>query len=216
MIILPCEQDVLYGRSKTCFRHIGNQIFRMLITKNVTCYKKAVTKKLKMQIVITIVKAVISRGGRFLTQNNQGRWTNGGENLGKTKVGNALRDAQRGRIRMLTNLSADVKVNSVTHAQSSQEGNDTSSCWLNQIGQLPLRTLVNDESSNEAIHLHHYVSFESFPQEFLGRKWKSQQFFDKRLTMEPTIEWKKGIKEQDWMNEDLDYHIVDEFRRQWK
>jgi hypothetical protein len=216
MIILPCEHDVLYGRSKNCFRHLGNQTFRMLIAENVAAYKIAATKKLKMQIVVTIVDTIIARGGRFLTQDKQGHWKNGGKNLGKTKVGNALRDAQRGRIRILANLSTDEIINCVAHAHTSQEENDKSYCRLDQRGQFSLRSCLKGMSSNQTMGQDIDASFESSPEAFLERKWKGRLFSDKQFMLEPTIDWKKGMMEQDRMNEYLDDCIVDEFCRLWK
>jgi hypothetical protein len=72
MTIIPCEHDVLCGRSKYFYHHTGNQTFRKLIADNLEAYKSASTKKLKMQIVMTIIDTVTSRGGRFLMQDSQG------------------------------------------------------------------------------------------------------------------------------------------------
>jgi hypothetical protein len=166
--------------------------------------------------VVTIVDTIIARGGRFLTQDKQSHWKNGGKNLGKTKVGNALRDAQRGRIRILANLSTDQITSCVAHAQTSQEENDKSYCRHDQIGQFSLRSCLKDISSNQTMHQDVDASFELSPEGFLERKWKGRLFSDKQLILEPTIEWKKDTMEQDWMNECLDDCTIDDFTRLWK
>jgi hypothetical protein len=102
MIVTPSENDVLCGRGKYSFHHNGNKQFRVLIAEHVENYRMAGTKKLKMGVVSMVVDTVLSRGGHFLIQDAQGFWRDGGKNHGKKKTGNALRDAQRGRIKCLS------------------------------------------------------------------------------------------------------------------
>ena len=213
MNIVPCEHDVLCGRSKYCFQHSGNESFRMLIAENVEAYKLAPTKKLKMKVVITIVDTVASRGGRFLTQESQGRWKNGGINLGKKKTGNALRDAQRGRIRLKTNSSNDVSVSAAAHVPSSQEESDENYCNRGQVGNYLLRSRTKTISSNATEHKHLDESVKAMPQGSLEREWIRQLCLEEPLTLDPTVDWKKNKTEKERMNEYLDDCIVDEFRR---
>jgi hypothetical protein len=132
LTIVPCESDVLSGKSKFCFRHSGNQTFRVLIAENVKAYKMAPTKKLKMHFVIAIAEAIRFRGGRFLFQDSQGCWKDGGITLGKKKVGNAFRDAQRGRLRLKTLNFIDDSVCAVSPRPSSQRRDDKNNSSLNQ------------------------------------------------------------------------------------
>jgi hypothetical protein len=83
----PTTVDVLCGRGKMCFHHVGNHSFRMLIAEHADTYKMAPTKKAKMQVVMLIVKIVTSRGGRFLISNNDGTWVDGREKQGKKRLG---------------------------------------------------------------------------------------------------------------------------------
>ena len=117
----PKTVDVLCGRGKMCFRHEGNNIFRMLIAEHADTYKMASYKSLKMHVVVLIVEIVVASGGRFLVQNNAGTcWVDGGREQGKKKTGSALRDALRGRVKYITEMR---KVN----AQALRNESDNSS-----------------------------------------------------------------------------------------
>lgn len=94
--------DVLCGRGKMCFVHEGNNRFRMLIAEHADTYQTAPTKKTKTKVIILVVEIIISRGGRFLINNNDGTWVDGGRQQGKKKTGHAFRDALRGRVKCIT------------------------------------------------------------------------------------------------------------------
>ena len=100
----PKRVDVLSGRSMMCFRHEGNDRFRMLIAEHADTYKMSSTKTARMDVVALVVDIVIARGGRFLVPYNFGTWLDGGRKLGKKKAGYALRDALRGRIKCITEM----------------------------------------------------------------------------------------------------------------
>jgi hypothetical protein len=101
----PKRVDVLCGRGKMCFRHEGNDGFRMLIAEHADTYKMAPTKKVKTQVIALVVEIVIARGGRFLVQNNDDcTWVDGGRKQGKKKTGHAFRDALRGRVKCITEM----------------------------------------------------------------------------------------------------------------
>jgi hypothetical protein len=213
MSILPCEHDVLCGRSKYCFRHPGNERFRALIAENIEAYKSAPTKKLKMQLVTTIVGTVISQGGRFLSQDSQGQWKNGDINLGKKKTGNALRDAQRGRIRFKTNAPNDCNLNSATHVTRSQEESGENNYNLYQVGNYSLRSRTKIISPNETMHQDLEASLKGIPEVSLEREWINKLRIEESLTLDPATDWKKLKAEKDRMNEYLDDCIVNELRR---
>ena len=101
----PKTVDVLCGRGKMCFRHEGNNRFRVLIAEHADTYKMAPTKKVKTQVIALVVEIVIARGGRFLVQNNDDcTWVDGGRKQGKKKTGHAFRDALRGRVKCITEM----------------------------------------------------------------------------------------------------------------
>jgi hypothetical protein len=129
-IDLPRQVDVLCGRGKICFHHEGNDKFRTLIAEHADTYQMAPTKKAKMQVIMLIVDIVIARGGRFLINNKDGTWADGGRKQGKKKTGHAFRDALRGRVKCITQmraqnahsamLSADDSSHSVSYGSSDE------------------------------------------------------------------------------------------------
>jgi len=76
----------------------------MLIAEHANSYKMAPTKKGKMQVIALVVHIVIAGGGRFLVQNNDGTWVDGGIKQGKRKTGHAFRDSLRGRVKCITEM----------------------------------------------------------------------------------------------------------------
>mmetsp|Transcript_16786 Transcript_16786/g.25369 ORF Transcript_16786/g.25369 Transcript_16786/m.25369 type:complete len:264 (+) Transcript_16786:154-945(+) len=105
----PRPDDVLCGRGKACFDHVGNDSFRLLIAQHVDSYENAPSKKAKMDVIMQVVDVVVSRGGRFLLKNNKEKevvWIDGGVKQGKKKTGHALRDALRGRVKCISELRA--------------------------------------------------------------------------------------------------------------
>jgi hypothetical protein len=213
MTIIPCEHDVLCGRSKYSYHHTGNQTFRKVIADNLAAYKSAPAKKFKMQIVMAIVDNVTSRGGRFLMQNSQGRWKNGDKTLAKKKAGNALRDAQRGRIKLATNISNKDNAKSAAHLPNSNEENDKNNRELDQVGEYLLRSQSKIISSNQDSHQNLEGNTELMSEGNLEREWISQLCIEKSMTFEPTMDWKNSTTEKDRINEYLDDCIIDEFSR---
>lgn len=70
-----------------------------------------------------ITDIVIARGGRFLVQiERDGSWNDGGKKVGKKKVGHALRDALRGRVKCMSKILANKR-----RAEHSDDWSDTRS-----------------------------------------------------------------------------------------
>lgn len=85
------EVDVLCGRDKTAFNHAGNRMFRVMISRRLDQYAKAITRKEKSTIIKGVVAMVREEGGRFL------RWKKDvlqelNEAESHEKVGHAFRD----------------------------------------------------------------------------------------------------------------------------
>src|SRR6056300_529308 len=59
--------DILCGRCKTAFNHIGNRKFRALITLNVPKYLNTKVRHEKSALIVSIVRMIREdMGGRFL------------------------------------------------------------------------------------------------------------------------------------------------------
>lgn len=102
IVYQPEPSDVLCGRGKNSFRHIGNRHFRRVILEKASLYRMAETKQQKTQIVLLVCYTIMEGGGRFLIRNNDGKsWRKGGLKQAKMKAGHAFRDVVRGRFQRL-------------------------------------------------------------------------------------------------------------------
>lgn len=86
--------DVLCGRGKLSFNHVGNRRFRDVISASVSQYNAAESRLEKAKIVNKIVEEIQASGGRFLRQDEKaGTWHVLNHAQCREKVGHAVRDA---------------------------------------------------------------------------------------------------------------------------
>jgi hypothetical protein len=183
LINRPTLVDVLCGRGKACFHHQGNDSFRMLIAEHADTYKMAPTKKIKMQVVLLIVDIVMARGGRFLINNNDGTWVDGGRKQGKKKTGHAFRDALRGRVKCITQMRAQLSIKNAA---------------LN----------VDDSSSQSSLStsIDEFDDFEGLVNDFFDPAPIAPEF-----SIEPSKEWMRGSTiDSDTANDLLDFFMTAE------
>ena len=93
---VPGENDVICGRGRKAFNHIGNERFRQLVEKRLEEYSNAVAKLEKSYILSDIVCEVRQRspdGGFVKKDTNSGRWYEVGDFLAREKTSQAFRDA---------------------------------------------------------------------------------------------------------------------------
>lgn len=96
---VPGPNDVLIGRGKKCYQHIGNVNFHLLVSSKLNEYKAATTKVEKSVILASVVAKIqeISPNGGFLKQESKtGLWFHAGEFLAREKTSQAFRDALDG------------------------------------------------------------------------------------------------------------------------
>lgn len=93
---MPSEYDVICGRGKECFEHVGNRRYRVTIDINLNRYAEAKTKLQKSVIVMSIVDQVKGNspfGGFIKKDSATGKWYRVTDNLAREKVGQSLREA---------------------------------------------------------------------------------------------------------------------------
>lgn len=91
----PSEDDVICGRGKKCYAHVGNDRFRLRVIGMLGEYRKARSKLDKSKVLSDVVEQVrlnSPRGG-FVKQDNSGRWFEVGDFLAREKTSQAFRDA---------------------------------------------------------------------------------------------------------------------------
>jgi len=88
--------DILLGKNKICFNHVGNRRFREIIGNSLDDYQSIDSRKNKSQIVNNLIASIYSSGSRFLKFDKQKEtWLEipKGHKIIKEKVGHALRDS---------------------------------------------------------------------------------------------------------------------------
>ncbi|CAB9513267.1 expressed unknown protein [Seminavis robusta] len=86
--------DVLCGRGKNSFNHVGNRKFRDIVAEAIPGYVTATSRATKSEIVTSIVRLVQENGGRFLKQDTKRKvWYVLNYTQSKEKAGHAIRDA---------------------------------------------------------------------------------------------------------------------------
>ena len=97
----PQDFDILLGRGKMSFNHVGNRRFRVFIGLHLRRYMDAKSRMEKTLVVNSVVEAITEAGGRFLKQDaKNNNWVQVNAKAAREKVGHALRDAVGIRMKM--------------------------------------------------------------------------------------------------------------------
>lgn len=91
--LFPRENDVLLGRHKQAYNHVGNRLFRTMVAEEAAAYFHNRNKKHRRAVANKIIKKIAKNDGRFLEQQKDGSWKVPCENAIRAKVKQALRDA---------------------------------------------------------------------------------------------------------------------------
>jgi hypothetical protein len=81
----PGDNDVICGRGKKCYSHIGNERFRQKVSAVLSAYSQAKSKLDKSNVLSSVVDQVrnASRDGGFVKQTEDGRWADVGDFLAR-------------------------------------------------------------------------------------------------------------------------------------
>ena len=98
----PLQFDILLGRGKTAFNHMGNRRFRVVVGLHLKKYMDARTRTEKTIVVNFVCQAIHDAGGRFLKpkDTDDTRWYQVTQKVAREKVGHALRDASAMRLKL--------------------------------------------------------------------------------------------------------------------
>jgi hypothetical protein len=93
--IVPTKLDILCGRDKVSYGHVGNKRFRVIVSMNRERYQSCSSREAKTRITDEIIKDVRECGGRFLKLNEQtNTYEDVGDEIAHEKVSHALRSAK--------------------------------------------------------------------------------------------------------------------------
>ena len=90
--------DVLSGRGGKSNHHIGNKVFRHLVTEMKPAYRSSLTRIEKAILAESLIEKVHRMGGRFLIQNNgrlEPQWRLMTKVEARRKTSQALREARK-------------------------------------------------------------------------------------------------------------------------
>lgn len=92
---VPTADDVICGRGKKCYNHIGNELFRRRVVSMLGEYRKTRSKLEKSKVLSDVVEQVRQNSplGGFVKQDETGRWYEVGDFLAREKTSQAFRDA---------------------------------------------------------------------------------------------------------------------------
>ena len=92
---VPSDDDVICGRGKKCYSHIGNDRFRTRVHSVLSLYRSAKNKLDKSKVLNMVVDQVRynSPSGGFVKQDETGRWHEVGDFLAREKTSQVFRDA---------------------------------------------------------------------------------------------------------------------------
>ena len=90
----PSEYDILVGRHKNAFNHVGNRRFRLVISSFLPKYFDSPSRTHRARLVLEIIQSIQCTGGRFVKE-VKGVLVELNDKEKRNKVGHALRDAAR-------------------------------------------------------------------------------------------------------------------------
>lgn len=95
----PGQDDVICGRGKKCYNHIGNERFRLRVLTYLEEYSAAKSKLEKSGVLSKVVDAVRQQSpdGGFVKQDEKGNWHEVGDFLAREKTSQSFRDALHDR-----------------------------------------------------------------------------------------------------------------------
>ena len=93
--IVPGKLDILCGRDKVSYGHVGNRRFRVIVAINRERYQSSSSRDAKTRITDEIIKDIRQCGGRFLKLNEEtNTYEDVGDEYAHEKVSHALRSAK--------------------------------------------------------------------------------------------------------------------------
>lgn len=137
------DTDVLLGKHRDAFNHIGNRTFRTLIQDHWERYNHAVGRGERTAIVCQIVDFLRGeRQVRFLKRDNAvGRWFIVHDSVAREKVGHAIRDAINFRRHHLRKMTEEIRRNesAIINFQGTTKTSDDPPLCKVRISRKPLR-----------------------------------------------------------------------------
>lgn len=93
--IVPTNVDILLGRDKVSYSHVGNKRFRVVVAMNRERYQSCGSREAKSKITAEVIQSIRECNGRFLKLNPKTKtYEEVGNDVAHEKVSHALRSAK--------------------------------------------------------------------------------------------------------------------------
>jgi len=142
----PGGKDVICGRGKKCYNHLGNQILRRIVKSKLEEYSASACKYDKSNILSTIIAQVRMNGGFVKEDSKTGQWYDVGDTMAREKISQTFRDA----------LQDKYKSSTAFKRKRRQEKKARSSFSLSQIESQ--RVALLQERINQQLYCRQYSS----------------------------------------------------------
>ena len=106
---IPSEHDVVIGRGRACYSHVGNRHLADIVNSMLVAYSAADSKKAKSEIIFEIVmkvREISPEGGFVKLDKSTGRYFEVGNHLAREKVSQTFRDALSQKYKSSTSAKA--------------------------------------------------------------------------------------------------------------
>jgi len=140
----PGYDDVICGRGKKCYNHIGNERFRQRVHTMLDDYANAKSKIDKSAVLSRLMSAVrrSSPNGGFVKQNEAGLWFEVGDFLAREKTSQAFRDALHERYK--SSNSSKRRRRQQVQARDKAQKTTKSKLDLSSIGRLSNEVMLGE------------------------------------------------------------------------
>jgi len=99
----PQSYDIIIGRGRRCFNHVGNQELRRTVASRLVLYLAATSQKDKTEIISSVLEELRDRGINFVKLNPRSeKWFDVGDHAAREKISQTFRDALHEKYRSST------------------------------------------------------------------------------------------------------------------
>lgn len=147
------ENDVLCGREKVCFHHIGNRRFRLLINSCIERFGMSTSRAQKGVVVQSIVDSISAKGGRFLKQDTSSKRWYVVEEKAREKTNHALRDGLANQLKGLQHFRPAVRQHDAQGEQQVHSWDDDAELMQTavRLHEASTSALVRNASSGSTV-----------------------------------------------------------------
>lgn len=125
----PGRWDVICGRGRHSYTHVGNRRFRIVVANNFRRYVEATSLREKMDLIEEIHNIISYsdgmnmnvRGGLFVKRHRDGTWYQLNNREAKKKISHTFRDYMRGPLRRNAGRNCTLEETEIAIREAEEE-----------------------------------------------------------------------------------------------